>query len=198
MATNPSWSEELPKGTVPNLVGLTSANADTQVSNAGFIGTSSTTSPIDDSGGSIGSGNLNKVISQTETAGSTIPLGEIINYVIATPYFPPYFPPFFPPFFPPHFPPFFPPYFPPFFPPHFPPFFPPFFPPHFPPFFPPFFPPHFPPFFPPFFPPAFGPYFPPFFPPSFTKDGTDLFLPGIIKRKSKDTTTSEEDENAKD
>ena len=186
MATNPSWSEELPKGTVPNLVGLTSANADTQVSNAGFIGTSSTTSPIDDSGGSIGSGNLNKVISQTETAGSTIPLGEIINYVIATPYFPPYFPPFFPPFFPPHFPPFFPPYFPPFFPPHFPPFFPPFFPPHFPPFFPP------------FFPPAFGPYFPPFFPPAFAKDGTDLFLPGIIKRKSKDTTTSEEDENAKD
>lgn len=169
MANNQaSWSEDLPKGTVPNLVGLTSANAATQVTNAGFIGGSSTTSPINDGSGTIGSGNLDKVISQVETAGSVIPLGEVIDYVIATPYFPPFFPPFFPP----HFPPFFPPYFPPFFPPHFPPFFPPFFPPHFPPFFPP------------FFPPSFGPYFPPFFPPSFPggKDGTDVFLPGIIKK----------------
>ena len=148
MASNmTSWSEDLPKGTVPNLVGLTSANAPTQVTNAGFIGSASTTSPINDPAGTIGSGNLNRVISQTETANSVLPLGEVIDYVVATPYFPPFFPPFFPP----HFPPFFPPHFPP----HFPPFFPPHFPPHFPPFFPPHFPPHFPPFFPPFFPPRF-------------------------------------------
>lgn len=179
MAHNPSWSEELPKGTVPNLVGLTSANAATQVTNAGFIGGSVTTSPINDGAGTIGSGNLDKVISQVETAGSVVRLGEVIDYVVATPYFPPFFPPFFPP----HFPPFFPPYFPPFFPPHFPPFFPPFFPPHFPPFFPP------------FFPPAFGPYFPPFFPPSFGKDGTDVFLPGIIKKSFPAKSTDKENDS---
>ena len=110
---------ELPKGTVPNLVGLTSASAQTTVSNAGFIGSASTNTPINDPTGSIGSGNLNKVYTQTETANSVIPLGEVIDYQIGTPYFPPFFPPFFPPHFPPFFPPFFPPHFPPFFPPSF-------------------------------------------------------------------------------
>ena len=148
---NQEKEPDLPKGTVPNLIGLTSASAQTAVTNAGFIGSASTTTPINDASGTIGSGNLNKVTSQTETAGAVLPAGEVIDYVVSTPYFPPFFPPFFPPYFPPFFPPFFPPYFPPFFPPYFPPFFPPFFPPYFPPFFPPYFPPFFPPFFPPSF-----------------------------------------------
>jgi len=126
-----SAREDLPKGTVPNLVGQTESNAATQVTNAGFIVGSVTYSSIDDADGAQGTGNLDKVISQVETANSAVPLGVVIDYTVATPYFPPFFPP------------------------HFPPFFPPFFPPHFPPFFPPHFPPHFPPFFPPFFPPAF-------------------------------------------
>ena len=140
---NSEKEPDAPKGSVPNLVGLTSAAAPGAVTTAGFVGSASATTPINDPTGSIGNGNLNKVTSQTETAGAVMPVGEVIDYVVSTPYFPPFFPPFFPP------------HFPPFFPPHFPPHFPPFFPPHFPPHFPPFFPPHFPPHFPPFFPPAF-------------------------------------------
>lgn len=108
---NQEKEPDLPKGTVPDLSGLTSASAQTTVTNAGFIGSASTTSPINDPTGTSGSANLNKVTSQTETANTIIPLGEVIDYVVSTPYFPPFFPPFFPPHFPPHFPPFFPPSF---------------------------------------------------------------------------------------
>ena len=119
------------KAGVPNIVGQTTTNADSLITNAGFT--------VGDK--SIGSTSVptlvNTVSAQVITAGEIKPLSTEIDYT--------YYSPFFPPFFPPHFPPHFPPFFPPFFPPHFPPFFPPFFPPHFPPFFPPHFPPHFPP-----------------------------------------------------
>ena len=143
------------KDDVPDIVGQTkgtgSGESDNTITSAGFAVGTPTAEAINDSGGSIGTSNLNKVKSQVVAAGTVYPIGHAIDYTYYSPYFPPHFPPHFPPFFPPHFPP----HFPPFFPLHFPPHFPPFFPPHFPPHFPPFFPPHFPPFFPPFFPPSF-------------------------------------------
>ncbi len=105
------------KDEIPNIVGQTVTNADSQIVSAGFdVGSKSTTSTDN-------SGLLDTVQSQVDTAGDIKPLSHNMNYT--------YYSPFFPPFFPPHFPP----HFPPFFPPHFPPFFPPFFPPHFPPHF---------------------------------------------------------------
>jgi len=132
MATQPK--DQTPrKDDVPNIVGQTkgtgSGESDNTITTAGFTVGSATAEAINDSGGSIGNSNLNKVKSQVQTAGSVYPLSQAIDYT--------YYSPYFPPFFPPHFPPHFPPFFPPFFPPHFPPFFPPFFPPHFPPAFPP-------------------------------------------------------------
>ena len=147
------------KDNVPDIVGEVYTDANTQITNAGFDVGTVTTENIDDASGSLGTGNLNKVKTQTPSANYVYPLKEDVDYVYHSPYFPPFFPPFFPPYFPPFFPPFFPPYFPPFFPPFFPPYFPPFFPPYFPPYFPPFFPPFFPPYFPPFFPPYFPPHF---------------------------------------
>ena len=109
------------KEAVPDIVGQTASNANSQITSAGFdVGTVTDTDAPSGNPGVVGN-----VVSQVQTAGNIMVLSTDIDYTKYNPHFPPYFPPFFPPHFPP--------YFPPFFPPHFPPYFPPFFPPHFPP-----------------------------------------------------------------
>ena len=97
------------KDDVPNIVGQTkgtgSGESDNTITSAGFVVGTATAEAINDSDGSIGTSNLNKVKSQVQTAGSVMPLVTAIDYTYYSPYFPPYFPPFFPPFFPPYFPP---------------------------------------------------------------------------------------------
>ena len=95
------------KEAVPNIVGQTTANADSQITSAGFdVGTQTATDAPSGNPGVVGT-----VVSQVQTAGNIMVLSTDIDYTYYSPHFPPYFPPFFPPHFPPFFPPFFPPSF---------------------------------------------------------------------------------------
>ena len=115
------------KVAVPNIIGISKAQARINLSNISLTYLEKTTP-----GASLDDNDI--VSGQDTSSGTIVPRGSIVQYTYKVFTFtPPHFPPFFPPYFPP--------FFPPFFPPHFPPFFPPFFPPHFPPFFPPYFPP---------------------------------------------------------
>ena len=87
---------------VPNVVGQTRTNANTNLSNAGFVtGTQTSTNTFN---ASIDQ----QIISTTPAAGSQHGPGQPVNYNYYQ-----WTPPFFPPFFPPGFGPFFPPFFPP-------------------------------------------------------------------------------------
>ena len=90
--------KDLPrKDEIPNIVGQTKTNADSQIVSAGMVvGTASTTNTDN-------SGLLDTVASQVDTAGDIKLLGHVIDYTYYSPYFPPFFPPFFPPHFPPSF-----------------------------------------------------------------------------------------------
>ena len=79
------------KDDVPNIVGQTTTNADSQVVSAGFDVGSKTTTPA------TGAQATDIVASQTPSAGTVYPLKEAVDYVYYSPYFPPFFPPFFPP-----------------------------------------------------------------------------------------------------
>ena len=62
------------KDTVPNIVGQTTTNADSQIVSAGFtVGTKSTTN-------ATGSQTLNTVVSQVVAADTEYPLGMAIDY----------------------------------------------------------------------------------------------------------------------
>jgi len=79
------------KDDVPNIVGQTTTNADSQITSAGFDkGSTSTTN-------ATGSQVLNTVVSQTPAAGTVYPLKEDVSYVYYSPYFPPHFLPHLPP-----------------------------------------------------------------------------------------------------
>ena len=85
------------KDDVPNVVGQTTTNANSQITSAGFDVGSTSTTPA------TGSQTVDTVVSQTPAAGTVYPLKEDVAYVYYSPYFPPHFPPHFPPFFPPSF-----------------------------------------------------------------------------------------------
>ena len=65
------------KDDVPNIVGQTkgtgSGESDNTITTAGFVVGSATAEAINDSDGSIGTSNLNKVKSQVQSAGSVMP-----------------------------------------------------------------------------------------------------------------------------
>jgi hypothetical protein len=138
------WAGSKGMGKIPNLEGLSIANARNAILNAGFkLGNETPRG----NGQGANSSNNGKAKGRDDTD-SLLDYEEVLDFEYYEYVAPPFFPPTFQtPFFPPTFNPFFPPSFVqnPFFPPSFVqnPFFPPFFPPTFNPFFPPFFPPSF-------------------------------------------------------